>query len=100
MSFDRTEGEYHLTLSGWKTGSFLIYGKGDKNPPPDDHIETWIVEKYQSSGFADEQVAKKLSWTSPDFPGDEREALKEKYPFLTIHALKQEYRRIRKRPQY
>ena len=47
MSCDRKEEEYHLTPSGWVTGSFLVYGKGDTIPPPKDRIETWVVEKYQ-----------------------------------------------------
>ena len=97
MSFDRTEQEYHLTPSGWVEGSFLIYGEGKKIEPHGNRIETWVVEKYQSSGFASESVTKKLIWVSQDYSESEREALKKSFPFPTITTLQQVYYGKRKK---
>lgn len=97
MSFDRTEQEYHLTPSGWIIGSFLVYGEGKVIEPPVDRIETWVVEKYQSSGFAPESVTKKLIWVSPNYSESEREALKERFPFPTISTIQQVYYGKRKK---
>ena len=89
MSFDRTEQEYHLTPSGWITGSFLVYGEGEKIEPPVNRVETWVVEKYQSSGFASESITQKCIWVSPNYSESEREALKAKFPFPKQFILKQ-----------
>lgn len=103
MSFDHTTQEYHLTLSGWITGSFLVYGEGKKIEPPTDRIETWVIDTFQSSGFAAETVTEELIWKSPDYSESQREALRYKFPPPPITKIQQVYYgkgKKRKQPKY
>jgi|SRR6476661_10856821 len=81
MSVDRTEEEYHLTPSGWVSGSFFVYGdKTEDGPIPQDRVETWIEEIEDTSLYSPQIVSWRKVWESPSVSSEAKADLYNKYP--------------------
>lgn len=78
---DKTSHEYHLTPSGWVSGSRRYFDKveGREVPRPSDAIETWVNEMRQSSMWSPEEYSAHMIWHDETVPEAEREALRSRF---------------------
>ena len=64
MAYYRYSIEYHLTPRGWVTGTRTHFDKTERAvQPPEDRVETWLIEVEQSPGYSAEEVDWKCVWT-------------------------------------
>lgn len=79
MACDKTEEEYHLTPTGWVSGTYSVWGHAqDKVSPPANRIETWVRRMVQSHSMAPEVYSEECVWKS-DMPKRERDAIRDKF---------------------
>jgi hypothetical protein len=69
MTFDRDQGSYHLTPTGWVKGG----------EPPPDRIETWNYDMCQASGWSKEIFYFDQVWVDEAIGKAERDAMWEKF---------------------
>ena len=76
MAYDRDEGFFHLTATGWR--------RQDIEPYPEGRIETWLFKSSQTSGWSSEQVSMVAVWAAKNIPRADRDALRDKFPMPGI----------------
>jgi hypothetical protein len=80
MSRDYTEHEYHLTTSGWISGTTSICGKTQEVSPPADRLETCLEYIDTSSDWDPPVEYLKTTWRSETFTDEARAELYKKFP--------------------
>jgi hypothetical protein len=82
MAVDDLQTEYHLTPSGWKTGTERFFGdvQGQLVEPPADRVLTLVGRIYQASGWSPESRTIREEWRSPKICKEELAALQKKFP--------------------
>jgi hypothetical protein len=95
MADERTYTMYHLTPTGWITGS-----SSDDKPPqgigptPDGRVETWLEESIShDSGWRTVRQIWKPLWASTDYSEEERKRLRARFQ---NHVEKDEQGRVRR----
>jgi hypothetical protein len=72
MSYDHYEDEYHLTPTGWKSGTSYYYGKAEQEVKlPPDRVLTIVREVKQPSGWSPDDISWREKWRSLDVPPEE-----------------------------
>jgi hypothetical protein len=73
VAYDRDEGLFHLTTSGWSS-------KSDEQFPPD-RAETWSYDMYQASGWSKEIITFKRVWINDAIDEAQRDEMRSKFGF-------------------
>lgn len=68
MAYDETATDYHLTFTGWMSGS-----------PPAARVESWVRVAVQESEDSRIRVRWRPVWANPDIPASERAKIRERY---------------------
>lgn len=68
---NRDNGFYHLTPNGWV--------RQDRQPFPDDRVETWSYEMECPTEDAKDRVCLTRIWAHPQASTAERDALRRRY---------------------
>ncbi len=80
MAFYRYSIEYHLTPRGWITGTKTHFDKIESAiMPPEDRLETWLIEVDQSPGYSTEETQWKCIWTDSQNESEKKRLL-AKFP--------------------
>jgi hypothetical protein len=79
MSYDHYEQEYHLTPTGWKSGTSYSYGNAEQEVKlPLDRVLTVVREVRQSSGWSPEDISWYEKWRSSEVsPGETNGLIKQ-----------------------
>jgi hypothetical protein len=81
MSADDFAREFHLTPSGWISGTTRFYGHiQTKVAPPKDRIQTWNRHARQSSPFSQDEVEWSMLWSDEKTSSASLARLLKKYP--------------------
>src|SRR5256885_1236776 len=80
MAYDRYEIEFHLTPTGWVTGTEFCQGTPERVVTvPADRVETWLLKAEQSSGWSREDREWQLTWVHPTLSEAERVSLRRSF---------------------
>jgi len=94
---DSVDQEYHLTQSGWVTGSRWTLGElRSKVKRPDDAIETWTYRQRQQSQYSKEVVSWERSYRDPNVTDEEVAGLIEQLG-VPEKSFPMEYETIKRR---
>ena len=68
MAVDHFTITWHLTPSGWVSGSSTDFGKlsGEEIERPKDALESWVFEVYQKSAYSVEERTWEIVWSAPN----------------------------------
>lgn len=81
MAVDDYTIEYHLTDTGWVSGSTTFFSNQDHFAErPEGAHETWIYRCYQKSGWSSEEKSFNRDWINPASDPQHTEALRKQFP--------------------
>jgi hypothetical protein len=81
VAVDDLKTEYHLTESGWTTGTSFFFGKTTNEiASPPDRVLTMLEHISQSSRFSSAQTSWTEIWRSPKVTDEELAKLQQKFP--------------------
>ena len=79
---DRTSREYHLTPSGWVSGTYRYFDtiEGKEVARPSSAVETWVREMRQASMWSREENSERRIWHNESIPQVELDELRSHFP--------------------